>query len=61
MCIRDRAEIDAKARIEAGKERAKAIKKFADSVAKWMVENDCSNPASIPASVVEPLRAQAGL
>jgi hypothetical protein len=48
-------------RAEAAKERQKRFKVFSASVAKWMVDNDCDNPASIPASAVEILKAQAGL
>lgn len=52
---------NAKAHEVAAKERAKAVKTFASSVSKWMIDNDCTNPSSIPASVTDSLREQAGL
>ena len=61
----ERERLDAieaeKASVSRAKEQAKLLKGFANSVAQWMIENGCTNPSSIPASVVDVLKAQAGL
>jgi hypothetical protein len=49
------------ARAEAVKARGKIMKVYTGLVAKWMIDNDCDNPASIPASVVDDLRKQGGI
>ena len=59
--LADEAITAEKARVAAAKERAKVLKSFTGLVAQWMIDNDCDNPASIPASVVDSLRKQGGL
>lgn len=57
----EQAVIDAKAREDAAAAQSKSLKAFAKLVSEWMVANDCANPASVPASVVEDFRTKAGL
>jgi hypothetical protein len=57
----EQAKANEEAKVEAAKKRLAGLKTYTTALGKWMVEHDCDNPITVPSTVVDSLRAQAGL